>query len=64
MAKIIVTLKRSVNNANVKQKRTVKALGLRKIGQSVEHEVTPNILGMIRVVSHLVETCEAKGETE
>ena len=37
------------------QKRTLEALGLKKIGQVVEHEATPNILGMIDKVKHLVE---------
>jgi len=41
------------------QKRTLTALGLRKIGQVVEHEATPNILGMIDKVKHLVSTQEA-----
>ena len=41
------------------QKRTLTALGLRKIGQVVEHEATPNILGMIDEVKHLVSTQEA-----
>ncbi|SHJ75927.1 50S ribosomal protein L30 [Pseudozobellia thermophila] len=41
------------------QKRTLKALGLKKIGQVVEHDATPNILGMIDKVKHLVSTQEA-----
>jgi len=41
------------------QKRTLTALGLRKIGQVVEHDATPNILGMIDKVKHLVSTEEA-----
>ncbi len=36
------------------QKRTLDALGLRKINQVVEHEETPSILGMINKVKHLV----------
>lgn len=36
------------------QKRTLLALGLKKIGQEVEHNDTPNILGMVRKVEHLV----------
>tara|TARA_S200000501_G_scaffold330370_1_gene331641 strand:- start:117 stop:293 length:177 start_codon:yes stop_codon:yes gene_type:complete len=36
------------------QKRTLLALGLKKIGQEVEHKDTPNILGMVRKVEHLV----------
>lgn len=37
------------------QKRTLKALGFRKLNQVVEHEDTPQIKGMIAVVSHMVE---------
>lgn len=54
MSKILVTKKRSAINRTNKQKLTLEALGLKKIGQTVEHEDTPNILGMINKVSHLV----------
>lgn len=42
-----------------RQKRTLAALGLRRIGHVVEHDATPNILGMINKVKHLVSTQEA-----
>lgn len=54
MAKIKVTKTRSAINRPKKQKLTLEALGLLKIGQTVEHEDTPNILGMINKVQHLV----------
>ncbi|MDC7997643.1 MULTISPECIES: 50S ribosomal protein L30 [Gilvibacter] len=54
MAKIKVTKVRSAINRTQNQKRTLEALGLHKIGQTVEHENTPNILGMINKVQHLV----------
>lgn len=54
MAKIKITKVKSVINRPKDQKRTMEALGLRKMGQSVEHEDTPNILGMINKVNHLV----------
>ena len=54
MAKIKVTQTRSSINRTKKQKLTLAALGLRKLGMTVEHEDTPNILGMINKVSHLV----------
>lgn len=54
MAKIRVTKIRSVIKRPQNQKRTMEALGLHKIGQTVEHEDTPNILGMINKVNHLV----------
>ena len=41
------------------QKRTLIALGLRGIGQEVEHNSTPSVLGMIKKVKHLVSAEEA-----
>ncbi|MDR1672290.1 MAG: 50S ribosomal protein L30 [Bacteroidales bacterium] len=54
MTKIRVTLRKSLIHADKRQKATVKALGLGKISSSVEHEGTPQILGMVAKVSHLV----------
>ena len=45
---------RSKNGANQKQRDTLRSLGLRKIGQTVEHEDSPQIRGMIHAVRHLV----------
>ena len=59
MAKIKVKQIRSSIKRQKNQKRTLEALGLRKIGQIVEHDATPNILGMIDKVTHLVSTEEA-----
>ncbi len=59
MAKIKVTKIRSAINRPIGQKRTLEALGLKKMGQVKEHENTPNILGMINKVSHLVSVEEA-----
>ena len=42
-----------------KQKLTLEALGLRGIGKEVIHDATPNILGMIKKVEHLVSVSEA-----
>ncbi len=47
--------------SNKRQKRTLKALGLKKINDSVTHEDNPVIRGMIRKVSHLVEMEEVSG---
>ena len=60
MAKIKVTKVRSAINRTKNQKLTLEAVGLKKIGQSVEHNDTPNILGMINKVKHLVSVEEAK----
>ena len=54
MAKIKVTKVRSVIKRPQNQKRIMESLGLRKMNQTVEHEDTPNILGMINKVNHLV----------
>ena len=54
MEKIKITQVKSPINRTKKQKLTLAALGLRKLGMTVEHEDTPNILGMIKKVSHLI----------
>ena len=54
MAKIKVRKVKSAINRTLRQKRTLEALGLSKIGQVVEHDDTPNILGMVNKVKHLV----------
>ena len=55
MAMIRIKQVRSVIGRPEKQKRTVAALGLRKMNQVVEVEETPQIRGMINKVAHLVE---------
>jgi large subunit ribosomal protein L30 len=60
MSKIKITQVRSAINRLEKQKRTIRALGIRKLQQSVVHEDTPQIRGMLRVVAHLVEVEEVK----
>ena len=58
MKKIKVTQVKSVIDRPERQKRTMEALGLRKLNNSVEVEATPQILGMITKVSHLVKVQE------
>ena len=60
MGKIKVTKVRSAINRTQNQKRTLAALGLNKIGQTVEHDASPSILGMVNKVSHLVSVEETK----
>ncbi|MEJ2747796.1 MAG: 50S ribosomal protein L30 [Anaerolineae bacterium] len=60
MAKLKVTYKKSAIGYNEKQKRTIKALGFSKLNQTVEHEDTAVIRGMIGKVNHLVEVEEVK----
>ena len=58
MAKIKIKLVRSVIGREDKHKKTIQALGLRKIGQVVEKEDTPQIRGMIALVDYMVEVIE------
>lgn len=44
----------------LRQKRTLEALGIRKLHQTVEVEATPQILGMVEKVNHLVKVEEVK----
>lgn len=55
MAKIKITQIKSKIDRPENQKRNLEALGLRKINHTVEHEATPQILGMLNKVSHLVK---------
>jgi large subunit ribosomal protein L30 len=54
MAKIKITQIKSVIDRSERQKRTMQALGLKKMNQSVEVEANPAIIGMVRKVNHLV----------
>ena len=56
--RVKITLVKSVIGSLPEQRRTVKALGLKKIGSSIEHSVNPAIKGMIRAVAHLVKVEE------
>ena len=58
MAKIKIKQTRSAINRTARQKATIKALGLKKLNQVVEHEATPQILGMVNKVQHLVTVVE------
>lgn len=58
MSKIVVTQIRSSIGRPKRQKETIKALGLKKLNNPVEHEATPQILGMVKKVSHLVSVEE------
>ena len=59
MAKIRITQIKSVIDRSEKQKRTMQALGLSKMNQTVEVEATPAIIGMVRKVNHLVRVEES-----
>lgn len=55
MSKIKITQIKSGIDRPERQKRTLKALGIRKMNVSVEHEATPQIIGMVKSIQHLVK---------
>lgn len=60
MAQLKVTQVRSATSRGSKQRGTIRALGLKRIGHTVTHEDKPEIRGMLRAVGHLVEVEELK----
>jgi large subunit ribosomal protein L30 len=58
MAKIRITQVKSRIHCTKRQKLNLDALGLRKLNASVEHEATPQILGMVTKARHLVKVTE------
>ncbi len=60
MAKVRITQTKSKIGSPERQKRTLQALGLNRINATVEVEATPQIMGMIRRVTHLVKVEEVK----
>lgn len=55
MGKLRITWKRSTIGYPDRQARTIRALGLRRLNHTVEHDDTPQVRGMIKAVQHLVE---------
>ncbi len=55
MEKIKITQIKSIIDRPKRQKDTIRALGIRKMNQSVVHVATPQILGMVAKVQHLVK---------
>lgn len=60
--KIQIKLVRSVIGRKPEQRATVRSLGLRKISSTVVHEASPQVLGMVDVVKHLVQVSPYTGE--
>lgn len=58
MTRLKIKLKRSVIGRPEDQKKVVRALGLRKLNQTVEHDDTPQIRGMVNKVGHLLEVTQ------
>lgn len=59
MSKLVITQVRSKIGTQERHRGTLRALGLRKIGQTVEHEDSPQLQGMLRMVARLVDVKEA-----
>lgn len=59
MAKVKITLVRSSIGRPEDQKVTVRTLGLSKLNQTVVHEATPQVMGMVNKVKHLLKVEEA-----
>jgi len=58
--KLKITWVKSANGYKKNQKATIAALGLRKLGQVIEHDDTPQMRGMVFTVRHLVKCEESK----
>jgi len=56
--KLLITQRRSAIGRHGRQQATIRALGIRRLNQQVEHADTPQVRGMINRVSHLVEVEE------
>jgi large subunit ribosomal protein L30 len=55
---LVITQVKSANGTNSRQRDTLRSLGLRGIGKSVEREDSPQLRGMVHAVRHLVEVEE------
>ena len=64
MAKIAITYKKSAIGYEKSQKRAIESLGLKRLNQTVEHEDTPSILGVVHKVRHLVTVTSVSPDTE
>jgi len=60
MGKVIIKQIKSKIKQPARQKKTLTALGIKKMHQPVEHEATPQILGMVAKVKHLLSVQEIK----
>ena len=60
LIKVEITQVKSIISQNIRQKRTISALGLGKINKTVEKTLSPQVEGMINKVNHLVKVKEIK----
>ncbi len=58
MATIKIKQVRSAINRPADQKATIKALGFKKLNQVIDKEATPQIMGMVKKVQHLIQVVE------
>jgi large subunit ribosomal protein L30 len=58
-SQLTITLRKSSNGSDKRQRDTLRSLGLRRIGHTVEHEDSPQLRGMVHKVRHLVEVHDA-----
>ena len=58
MANIKITQVKSSIGSTKRQKLTLEALGIKKLNQTIEHEATPQVLGMVAKLNHLVKVEE------
>lgn len=58
MATIKIKQVKSAINRPKRQKRTIEALGFKKLNQVIEKEATPQVMGMVKKVSHMLEIIE------
>jgi large subunit ribosomal protein L30 len=61
MGTLRITQRKSRNGCDKRQLDTLRSLGLRRIGQTVEHDDSPQVRGMVHKVQHLVEVEEPAG---
>jgi large subunit ribosomal protein L30 len=61
MSNLVITQRKSRNGADKRQLDTLRSMGLRRIGHSVERPDSPQLRGMIHKVRHLVEVSEQDG---
>ena len=60
MARLRITQTRSIITQSPRHRGTLRALGLTRIGRSVEHEESPELAGMLQKVNHLVKIEEVR----
>lgn len=58
MGRVAITWKKSSIGSPWDQRRTLEGLGLRRLNQTVQHDDSPSIMGMVHKVRHLVEVAE------